>query len=54
MQMDVWTPSILDWIAPIQKHNVTKYKAYSYLDEAKYGKKSSFLKGFYKGDKTQF
>lgn len=46
-QGDVWGSIILDQIAPQGRGMVQRNQGFSTLEESKYGKKSTFLKGFY-------
>jgi len=38
----------------IYKDSLPADRGYSYLEEQKYGKKTTFLKGFYKGNKPNY
>ena len=53
-QGDVWGGYILDQVAPMYRDNIDRNNAFSTLDEAKYGNKSTFLKSFYKGKSPNF
>ena len=44
---DIWGGILLDQIAPVGKGTVQRNQGYSTLEEAKYGKKTKFLKDFY-------
>ena len=48
---DVWGGYILDQIAPVARGHIDSGDGYSFLDEEKYEKKSTFLKNFYQGGK---
>ena len=48
-QGDVWGSAILDQIAPVHRENVPEFMGYSYLEEKRFGNKTTFLKDFYKG-----
>jgi hypothetical protein len=47
----VWGSIILDQIAPIGRDMVQRNQGFSTLEEAKYGKKTKFLKDFYENPK---
>ena len=44
---DVWGATILDQIAPLGRGMVQRNEGFSTLEDAKYGKKTQFLKDFY-------
>ena len=46
---DIWGSLLLESFAPDRKDNFRQAYGYSYYEEAKYGKKSKFLKNFYEG-----
>ena len=48
---DVWGGTILDQIAPQGKGMVQRNQGFSTLEEAKYGKKTTFLQNFYQDPK---
>ena len=46
-QQDVWGGYVTGLIVPHHNHNHPNNKGYSYMEEAKYGKKSQFMQDFY-------
>lgn len=48
---DIWGGIILDQIAPVRMGTNAGNEGFSYHEDVKYEKKSSFLKDFYKGGK---
>ena len=50
-QQDVWGGMVAYLVAPHGYKQYCKNHGYSYLNEVKYGKKSSFMEKFYEGDK---
>ena len=49
VQQDAWGGAVAYMIAPPDKRNRIRNQGYSYIQEAKYGKKSSFMNDFYTG-----
>ena len=49
LQQDVWGGHVVSLLCYKSDHHIMRNEGYSYLEEAKYGKKSDFMKNFYTG-----